>query len=32
MASTEGVARLNVTYPRHETPVTKLFLDAAAMH
>ncbi|MFL6818332.1 MAG: GMC family oxidoreductase [Bradyrhizobium sp.] len=23
---------LNVTYPRHESPFTKLFLDAAAMH
>ena len=23
---------LNVTYPRHESPCTKLFLDAAAMH
>ena len=23
---------LNVTYPRHESPITKLFLDAAALH
>lgn len=23
---------LNVTYPRHESPCTKLFLDAAALH